>query len=129
MFQGWKIFERSAGGGSVYEKYKSQMVVVVSRGKKNNSLYIMPKVLEAIGKHERIMLMTRGSNVALVGTSDIAGYKLQNLSQSNGRHRGHYTHIQITKFRKAHDLKSGAYNVHIENGMAVFDLAYTPSQL
>lgn len=122
MFTGWKIYEKKNGNGS-YAKYDNQMVVIVSKGKKHKFLYIPAKVYAALGKPVRIMVLTRGSNIALCGTQETSGYAVQRNDD------GAMAHIQISSFIRDNNLRSGAYTVHMENSMAVFDSADTPSQL
>ena len=116
---GWKIIERSRN--NKMDKYDNQFVVVISSGKRNKYLYLMPKIQEALKNPEKIMFMSRGSNIAMVGTAGDYGYKVQT---SKG---GHYPYVQIMKIIDTFNLKPGAYSAHVENDMIVFDSADTPS--
>jgi hypothetical protein len=119
--KGWNVFEPSKGG-SRFEMYKNQMVVVLTDAK-NHYLYISPKVWEAMGKPERIQVMTRGSNVGLTAAVDGPGYKTQQ------HHEGDTPYISLTKFIKATALQPGVYDIHMEaGGVAVFDSQGTPSK-
>jgi hypothetical protein len=120
--KGWNIFEPSKGG-SRFERYRNQMVVMLTEAK-NNYLYISHAVFDAMGKPERIQVMTRGSNVGLTAAADGGGYKTQQ------HHEGDTPYISLTKFRKAFPFQPGVYDVHMEaGGVAVFDSQGTPSAL
>jgi hypothetical protein len=120
MLNGWKVIERT--NNSRMDKYENQFVIVVSNGKRNKYVYLMPKVLAALGNPQKIMFLSRGSNIAMASTDNGNGYKVQTQKG------GHFPYVQIIKIIETFSLKAGVYNAHVENDMVVFDSADTPAR-
>jgi len=112
---------RKAGTGSIYDKYASLLVIVVSQSKSGYA-YLMPNVCKALNEPHFIKIFSRGTNLALSASSD-GGYTVQKGKGDK------YKKVQLKKIVKMFDLKPGAYQCHIENeSMIVFDSAEIPSK-
>ena len=118
LSNGWKKFEKPSQGRS-YNKYKSQMVVIVA-GEKTKNVYISNEILKLLGNPTHIDIYTRGSNVGIFASHDKTGYKLQKGTDDSMQH------ISGVTFVKAFNLEIGVYTAHHETGKVVFDLEQTP---
>lgn len=121
MFEnnGWSEFTKTSRDGYL-EKYRNQIVIVVGKGK-NKNIYITDAVWETLGKSEYIKVLTRGSNIAFVKCDNDVGFKVQH------NHNSSLVHISGVSLCNAYQLKSGAYDAHIETGKVVFDARQSPA--
>lgn len=103
------------------KKYINQLVVILSKGK-HKSFYLTNRVMEILGNPDRIKIMTRGNNVAFVGTKT-GGYAVTHNDKAT------LPHIVATAFSKEFGLVPGAYSALEDGNMVVFDVKQSPSRL
>ena len=122
---GWKFFTPSRHKVS---KYEGRIVVIVSARGKTKMMYFNEMTIERLGKPKRVVLATRGSNVAIMPTTvEGDGYALQRPD------KGGTPFCACSAFVKEFNLQDGVYDAHVEtNGgggnMIVFDMQDTPSR-
>lgn len=126
---GWEVFTPRSGTGR-FEKYNTQMVVIVSIGKnsKGNKLYLSDKTYQSLGKPEWVRIAWRGTSVGIVPVEkrDPHCYRVAVSSDAEGKPSGmHFINAQA--FIREYHIKEGAFDAHSENGVLVFDTKSTPS--
>jgi hypothetical protein len=120
---GWTKFAKRAGG-SYYNKYKNRIVVIVPDEKHQDHVVVTAACYEALGKPKKIDKLTRGTNVAFVGSD--SGYVVSSIREQADPNQ---YYVSLGRWRKEWKIRSGVYDAHIESGMIVFDTAQTPAKI
>jgi hypothetical protein len=122
VVNGW-VDIRPESGGSRYNAYNNQLVVIFS-DTKQMYVYLPRVVMEALGNPEYIKVRARGSNIGFFKweTADKA-FKVQRS------HKGMVPYVSLTSLIKKWNIKPGAYEAHIESGGIVFDTQQLPSKV
>jgi len=62
--RGWTVYrKKSAGGVSQFEKYDTELRVIVSKGKKPSHIYLTDLAWEKLGNPEAVLVLKDGSEV------------------------------------------------------------------
>lgn len=109
---------------SRYKKYTNQIVVIVPPGKSRRSLALTQAGFQKLGSPKTVMLATRFSNAGIYG--DDGGYAISRPTEGN---EDSLYYFYPTAWVIEQNLKSGVYTAHVQDGMIVFDMAQTPSQI
>jgi len=116
---GWVEFENKRE--TYLKKYVNQIVVVLSKGK-HQRFYLTDAVMKVLGNPGKIKVLTRGNNVAFLGTK-AGGYVVRKDDLAT------LPSIVATTFAREYGLAPGAYNALVDGNMVIFDMKQSPSRL
>lgn len=128
---GWTTFEPQGPNGK-FQKYKSQLVIIVSQSVKKNSkaaIYLTEAVMKKLEQPKFIQVLTRGQNIGFMKseTKDSAYTVMRTKSEKENTEGNAF--LSLHALSKSFDLAPGVYDAHWENGVTVFDTRSKPSKL
>lgn len=132
--KGWTTFEKKAG--SSYDKYDTQLAVIVSKSRKPSHLYLSKLVMEKLGYPTHIVIRVNGTEVGFEASdgSDYNSYVVNYSSDgANGKKESTHPFLSCRAMIAHMDLRSGKYDAHIlenpPNKMIVINSNDPPSQI
>ncbi len=108
------------GGKGKFQKWKGQMVVVVSIGKSTSRMFLMEPVVTALNRPEFIGFMLAGSSVGIYAEDTEEEYKVTYENKD-----GPVTpNISVGFMVSQYGWRQGVYDCHVEaGGLVVFNPA------
>lgn len=129
--QGWQVFSKR-GGGSQYDKYDSQLFVLVAKSKKPSHLYLSKFALEKIGNPTHVQILVNGSEIGfLPATAEDANAYIMSKAEVDKEDSRKFVNCRAVISEM--QLRSGAYTAHLHeqppNIMVVINANDHPSEL
>lgn len=132
---GWEDYT-PAGPSGKFEKYKTQLVVIVItgfakvKGRKveTGKIYLTPAVLNKLGNPKYLKLRTRGRN-PIIGL--FPWHEQQGAYAVTMKNKAYNTTpmISCSGFIKKYSVRRGVYTLVEENGVLLFDAKQAPSSI
>jgi hypothetical protein len=128
---GWRRIEKVRGTQGMYDKWATQVRVIIPREKKPTHICLTPAAWAELGNPEAVELFDRGQNVGIMNSASINNaqdyYRVAN--SRGGTKPSKLFYITCHTWLREVRLQPGVYLADMLNGMLVFDTKQKPSNI
>lgn len=132
--KGWTVFEKKTG--SSYDKYDTQLAIIVAKSKEPSHLYLSKLAVQKLGYPTHIVIRVNGTEIGFEpndgkdGNAYVVNYS---NNGENGKKESQHPFISCKAMISKMDLRSGKYDAHMwenpPNKMIVINSNDPPSRL
>lgn len=124
---GWETFSPQ-GPTSKFDKYDTELRVIVSGGKKKQVIRLTKLGMKELGQPKFVRVLTRGQNIGFMGVDKQEdAYTVMYPKKDGESHGSPFLNVQA--LINAYKLDNGVYDAHMESGVLVFDARSRPARL